>query len=185
MIVGIDPSFKGTGLACSVKGKVVFTTKIKTEGNVYKDIAHTLQLCSKIALEVANHIEALLYGYSEKKLNIIIEYPAAQTRSGSTLNLLAGVLYSTLFKKFKIDLRHFYYIPPMACDAFVGNKSHHKSFLVDYVLKKGYVPKKVSHDEATAIIFLEIYSAIVKGTYKKSYFPINEPVKILKKDGKR
>lgn len=174
MIVSIDPSYKGTGFACVVKGKVVYTTKIKTEGNIYKDIAHTLTLCNKICNELISTIEVLLLDNTENKLNIIIEYPAAQTRSGSTLNILTGCIYFALSEKFSSLIKNFYYIPPMACDSYVGNKLHHKSFLVDYVLHKGYVKKKVSHDEATAIIFQEIYKDIRAGRYKKSYFVIKE-----------
>lgn len=170
MIVGIDPSFSGTGLACVLKGKVYKTLKVKSQGGVYKNVTTLFSLCDEISENVLAFIQTLMADYPEEQVNVIVEYPALQTPSGAYLAVLMGKLYSCLTA---LPLNVLYYIPPMACDAFTGNRQHKKSFLVDYCLKRNLISKKLSHDECTAIIFCLIFSNIVKKKYQKSYFKVN------------
>ena len=99
----------------------------------------------------------------------IVEYPAYQTRSGSELMVLNGILSFILRKSVFGSV---YWIHPSACNAYIHNRDKHKSFIVDWAKKEYDLPpkKRITHDECTCLVFVKIMQDIIKGTYKNSYF---------------
>lgn len=160
-LVGIDPSFRGTGIAIfdKVNSSIVKTQKISSEFS-YSDIAqiHTA------AISICNSVNEVLKGFKFEA--ICVEYPALATRSGAYLAILNGLLSATLYK-YKVPV---YWVPPIACDAYTGNKLHKKSFLVEWCKVKHLIDKRVTHDEATAIVFTQILNDVLSGNYTKSVF---------------
>lgn len=170
MIIGIDPSFKGTGIACVLKGRYFCSSKIAVKDKRCYVVDQVFEAIDIIKAEILEFVEKCKEDNPGEKLNFIIEYPALRTPSGAYLAILMGALKEFILQTFEVE--SLYYLPPMACDAFVGNKLHMKSFLVNYVKEKGWVKRTISHDEATALIFCAIYSKIVKGEYPKTFFKI-------------
>lgn len=169
MIIGIDPSYTGFGIACTSRGKVIFSNRIKPhEKGTYK-IDVLFQIIDVIKEEILKIFEEVVLPL-EEHINVIIEYPALRTPSGAYLAILMGALKEFITNTFEVN--SLVYVPPMACDSFTHNSKHSKTYLVDFVRNRGWVDNRVSHDEATAIVLCAMYSAINKGTYKNSFFKI-------------
>lgn len=167
LYLGIDPSFTGTGIALMTvdTNEVVYSHKFSSNFS-YKSITKAHQASWSIVNQVSEALLSYLESNNETLSAVIVEYPALATRSGAYLAILNGV-FSVYLKGLNKPI---YWIPPMACDAYVHNSFHAKSFLVNWCLTKGFISRRISHDECTAVIFVQILRDIVSNLYKNSYF---------------
>lgn len=164
MILAIDPSFSGTGIALSDdKGSIILTRKVSCPHSCYQIVNNHLA-CKFILSE----IKSLLLQYNATNVHVIIEYPALSTRSGAYLAILNGYLSSVLSSLSIVS--EITWIPPTACDSFINNKKHSKTFIVNWCREHKLIISRVSHDECTAIVFVYLYLSIISGKYKNSYF---------------
>lgn len=159
MILGIDPSFTGTGLC--LFGEDIKTTKISVKGACYSSIVDNHNACKTIGDSIISFI-------GDNKVHVICEYPAFATRSGAYLAILNGYLSSVLQKC--PNVLSITWVPPTACDSFTKNKEHSKTYLVEWCKHKKLITKRTSHDECTAIILAKLWEAIRNKQYKNSYF---------------
>lgn len=153
-IVGIDPSFSRTGLACIEDGSLLeFKSVTSTDSDIY-DISKSLYH--------ANELSAMITAFLEHHQpdTVIIEYPVLATRSGAYLGLIQQALYNT------IKTYHNYLVPSLAITSFTKLKS--KSELVKRCKDK-YNLKKINHDEASAVILCELAVAIKNKSYNNTY----------------
>lgn len=164
MILAIDPSFTGCGCSLLKDGKFE-TIKINPDIRVRTDISKLHLACRKICIELKQFIDK---NCGDSSFDVVCEYPALQTRSGAELAILNG--YIT--RMFEQDNRvsSLIWLPPMACDSWIHNRAHKKSFIVAYCKGKYDLKKRISNDECTAIVLTEILQAIRVGEYKNSYF---------------
>ena len=163
MILAIDPSFTGTGLAlASDDGTILKTGKLSVKGACYSSITDNHNACEEIIDGIKDFIKDV------SDVEVICEYPAFATRSGAYLAVLNGALSSRL-KRFR-NVRSITWVPPNACNSFTKNKLNSKSFLVEWCKREGLVSKRTSHDECTAIIFVRLLLAIRSSKYKNSFF---------------
>lgn len=170
MVLAIDPSFTGTGVAITDdKGTPILTKKISKKGVCYDKITHNHDACQAICDNIIHLIEEL----SLSKVHVICEYPAFATRSGSYLAILNGFIASNLRQNGRIA--SITWVGPKACDSFTGNKMHSKSYLVDWCRAKELIYKRTSHDECTALIFAQLLVAIWNKTYKNLAFTWYNP----------
>lgn len=168
MILALDPSFSSTGVAISSdKGETIETFRISRKGLCYKSITDNHRACKEIVEELLNKLNEY-----DDVFDVIIEYPALATRSGAYLAILNGFLAARL--QLQDNIKSITWIPPTACDSFVRNKSHSKTYLVNWCKSKGLIKTRASHDECTALIFVELLKAIRNGEYKNSYFVWNK-----------
>lgn len=162
MIIGIDPSYTGTGIAVLDGDKFVYSDKVSSNCPVYDNITTT----HKGATVIVNAVLAVIDKYPNS--DVIIEYPALQTVSGATLAILNGMLALALNKS--QNVKSVCWVPPTACDSFSRNKAHSKTYLVNYCKDKGYISKRTSHDICTAMILCKLLVSIESKEYKNSYF---------------
>lgn len=163
MILGVDPSFTGTGISLmDDSGAFIFSDKISSHEKVYDSIIST----HSASLSIIKKVSAILDKY--KDLQVIVEYPVFRSISGAYLAVLNGMLYDLLMNH--PSVKELYWIPPNACDSFTKNSAHSKTFLVNYCKDKGWIDKRTSHDICTAMIFCKLLVAIKKGTYKNTWF---------------
>jgi hypothetical protein len=168
MILGIDPSYTGFGVALldHVDNHllVIRSDRFTSPNKIYDEFSQIHHNCQYLLSKLFDFIKTpfdLEY--------VIIEYPALKTISGSYLAILNGYL-GAFFSSPQFSLARVCWVPPTAVDSFTKNKLHHKSFLVDYCKSKGYIWKKTSHDICTAIILCELLEAILNNSYKNKYF---------------
>lgn len=168
MIIGIDPSYTGTGICvCNDDGSYIKSRRFASKESVYESIASA----QRGAHKVSDFIKEVVEEYPSNDVNIIIEYPAFATASGAFLGILNGWLGKLLLDDF--ELRSICWLPPIACNSYIGLKSsgkktEDKKRLVEYVMENYGVPK-MSHDEATALIFTHIFNDIIHGKYTKTF----------------
>ena len=136
--------------------------KFKSDIKIYESITN----CQKAARVILENVVSFIERYPLS--DVIIEYPALATKSGAYLAILHGYLASYLNEN--VIVNSVTYVPPTAVDSFTKNREHSKTFLVNYCKEKGYIEKKASHDECTAIILCKLLEAISQGKYKNSYF---------------
>ena len=164
MIIGIDPSFTGTGICvCRDDGSYIESLRFSSKVPVYESIASAQ--CG--AHKVSDFINDVVSKYKDEEVNVVIEYPAFATASGAFLGILNGWLGKLLHDNFNFN--SVCWLPPIACNSYIGlkssgNKTEDKKRLVEYVMDNYGVPK-MSHDEATALIFTDI----INGRYKKTF----------------
>lgn len=165
MILGIDPSYSSTGIALSDDNySIVLTKRVCNPGKCYSSITENHSACKSICSE----IESILVQNGCSDVDVICEYPAFATRSGAYLAILNGYL-SCYFEKSTL-IRSVTWVTPNACDSFTMNKAHSKSFLVSWCKDRGFITKRVSHDECTAIIFIQLLKTIRESKWKNAYF---------------
>ena len=168
MIIGIDPSFTGTGICvCRDDGSYIESLRFSSKVPVYESIASAQ--CG--AHKVSDFINDVVSKYKDEEVNVVIEYPAFATASGAFLGILNGWLGKLLHDNFNFN--SVCWLPPIACNSYIGlkssgNKTEDKKRLVEYVMDNYGVPK-MSHDEATALIFTHIFTDIINGRYKKTF----------------
>ena len=169
MILGIDPSYTRSGVALmNDEGEIIHKENISADEPVYSDI-------TKLhfgAFRIADRIVGILEDYHLYDVDVIVEYPAFATQSGSYLGVLNGVISQRL--RVSNRVKSVTWIPPTACDSFTQNKKHSKTYLVNYCKEKGWidVKERVSHDICTAIIFCKLFQAIQQGIYKNKSFKV-------------
>lgn len=169
MILAIDPSYSSTGVAVTDDiGTLLHTEKISCPGVCYKSITSNHDACATITHRIHQIIDE---EYPHPEWDVIVEYPALATKSGAYLAILCGFLASELRNNCRV--RSITWVPPTACDSFVSNKEHSKTYLVNYCKDNGWISKRTSHDECTAIIFSKLLIAIRQGRYKNSSFTWN------------
>lgn len=163
MILGIDPSFTGTGISLmDDSGAFIFSEKIVSHEKVYESIIST----HKASVVIVNKVKTIIEKYDN--LQVIVEYPVFRSISGAYLAVLNGMLFDLLMtNKSVVEL---YWVPPNACDSFTKNSKHSKTYLVNYCKDKGWIDKRVSHDICTAMIFCKLLVAIKNNTYKNTWF---------------
>lgn len=162
-ILGIDPSFQGSGLAIyeSDTDKVIKTLKVTAPNPTYVGIGEVHENCQFIHNEINKFLpQGVMSDY------VAIEYPALATRSGAYLAILNGFLTARYW-----DLVNTIQFPPNAVDAYVHNKSHSKTYLVNYCFDHGWTEvKRTSHDICTAIILAHMAVDVLNKTYKNTAF---------------
>lgn len=169
MIVGIDPSFTGTGIVvCKDDGSLIESHRFTSHEPVFTSIASAQRGADKVSVFLKDIITK--YCYFED-VDVVIEYPAFATSSGAFLGILNGWLGKLLHDDVKV--RSVCWIPPIACNTYIHLKStkkktEDKKALVEYVIKNYGVPK-MSHDEASALIFVHIFIDIINGAYTKTF----------------
>lgn len=166
MILGIDPSYSGTGIALlDNSGKVILTKKVSQKGVCYESITLNHDACEFISDSILEVVE------STDSVDVICEYPAFATKSGAYLAVLNGFLSATLRANQKVN--SITWVGPKHCDSFIGNKDHSKTFIVNFCKEKNWISKRTSHDECTAIILGNLLISIWNKKWKHSYFTWN------------
>lgn len=160
MILGIDPSYTQTGVAL-YDGKYR-TYKFNHKGTCYADIVTNHNACDELFQEILSVIP------ENSVVDVVIEYPAFATKSGAYLAIMNGYLNASLRMDSRVN--SIVLVPPTACDSYTKNKQHSKTYLVDWCKKNNFISKRVTHDECTAIILIELLKAIRLKKYKNSYF---------------
>ena len=182
-LLAIDPSFSGFGMALADdQYKVLRCRSVSAGGAVFRGVAFMDAFyisCMRLYDAVVEFMEDIRL----EDTDLIIELPVLATPSGAYLGMLHGFLAGTLFPK----CRSVCVIPSPACDSFTKNKTHSKPFLVkwatDYYTpapevvtrKKGKKtievtkPKKLDHDCATAVVFVQLLKSIREGDYSNKY----------------
>lgn len=168
MIVGVDPSFRGTGIVVwnEKSSTLLFHTKFKTDEPVYSkitDVHHAAEEVVSLLRDVQSQ-----FPYADW----IVEYPALATRSGAYLAILHG--YIAQFLNSRAEINSVTYVPPTACNSFSHNVSKTKSYLVQFVKDNYGIKGRFSNDEATALILANLLVAIRNKEYKNSYFKYNK-----------
>ena len=147
-IVGIDPSFTRTGLACVSYEKEVkvieYLSTSSTESNIY-DLSKALYHADALSKKIDNFIK------SHSPDLIVIEYPVLATRSGAYLGLIQQALYQVIkpYKNFMV--------PALAITSI--SKCKTKTALVNYT-KELFDISKINHDEASALVLCQLGHAI-------------------------
>lgn len=167
MILALDPSYSGFGIAVASDDYNIATTmKLSRAGTCYTNIVENHNSCEYFC----NQLKLLIDSYPDE-FDVIVEYPAFATRSGAYLAILNG--YLSRFLRNCTKVKSITLVPPTACNSFTRNKSNSKTYLVDYCKEKGWITKRTSHDECTAIIFVKLLEAIRTGIYKNTVFTWN------------
>ena len=168
MIVGVDPSFRATGIVVwdETSSTLLFHTKFDTGEPVYSkitDVHHAAERLIEVLRDVYNKFP---------DADWIVEYPALATRSGAYLAILHG--YIAQFLNSRVNIKSVTYVPPTSCNSFSSNKSKTKSYLVRFVRENYNIKGRFSNDEATALILANLLVAIRNKEYKNSYFKYNK-----------
>lgn len=164
MILAIDPSFTGTGLALlDAEGIPIVTKRVTHRGVCYDSIVNNHDACISICKSIDSLIES-----SESPIHVICEYPAFATRSGAYLAILNGFIGLSL--RMNPLVLSITWVGPKHCDSFIKNKTHSKTFIVNYCKTHGWISKRTSHDECTAIVLGKLLLAIQANEWKNSYF---------------
>lgn len=162
MIIGIDPSYSSSGVALATdEGKIIKTWKIEHGGSCYAAITENHNSCQQI-------VDDIISTFNGTHVDVICEYPAFATRSGSYLAILNGYLANTLRQCEYVD--SITWVGPQHCDSFIKNKNHSKSYIVEYCKENKWITKRTSHDECTAIVFVHLLLAIRNNKWKNSYY---------------
>lgn len=161
MILGLDPSYTGFGVALmDDSGSIILHKKLKSDLPVYDDITNPHKASQHFLQELKDIIK-------DYEVDVVIEYPALRTVSGAYLAILNGALAIGLDTP---QVKSITWVPPTAVDSFSKNREHSKSYLVEFCKTNGWIDKRTSHDECTAIILCKLLVAINTGAYKNSYF---------------
>lgn len=166
MIIGIDPSYSGTGICVTNDDatEIYYKDRFDSECAVYDNRGYA-KGCKAIYDKVADVIFTMEESHPGEPIKIICEYPGFRSMSGAWLAILHGwldCLFSTVWAK----IEEVVWVPPTACDSYTKNKEHRKSYLTKYCVEQGWVVKKVNHDISTALIFCHLYLDIRDGKYK-------------------
>lgn len=165
MILGLDPSYSGFGVAVATDDyEITHTEKISIEGVCYTNIVENHGACSVFT----ERLNKIISECPDDNWDVIIEYPAFATRSGAYLAILNGYLAAGLRNNSRV--RSITYVPPTACNSFTKNSKNSKSYLVNYCKDRSWIDKRTSHDECTAIIFVKLLKAIRQKEYKNAFF---------------
>lgn len=167
-LIGLDPSFTGFGIAIKdTETGEIRSTRVKSDFPVYKSFPSLLKGSNDVTDKVIKFISDV-----EGPIVFVVEYPAMATKAGAYLATMQGILFS----KINHISQDIIYLPPTAVNSFTLNKSKTKTHLVNFV-KDSYKDidfKRLSHDEATAIILISIYENVLKGKYKNKWFIYKE-----------
>lgn len=162
-IVGIDPSFTSTGIAVTDDLEYVASLAIHSGGSIYEGADHLHRACMHITEQVEKFVTKYDPDY------VIMEYPA-QSKSGFYLMTLQGWILSRLLT----TNAEIYIVPPTACDSFIKNKEHRKSFIVNYCKDNDWVPKiRINNDICTAVVLTHLLDAFNHGLYKNKVFKVD------------
>lgn len=162
-IIGIDPSFSSTGISFVDNSELKDFEGIHQGGQVYSGIDKVNESACIISSKIFNFVD------KNNPDAVIIEYPA-QSKSGFYLMLLHGWIVSRLHK-LNIKL---YAVPPTACDSFIKNSTHSKSFIVNHCKESGWVPSniRINNDICTSVVLTHLLEAFLANKYRNKVFQI-------------
>lgn len=156
-ILGIDPSYTNTGLAVVENGILTDYKSIKSGGNCYTSLGSWNAECLNIVNQILEFVKQ--HNISE----VIIEVPAPSS-SGFYLMALHGWIVAKLSNNYKIN-----FVSCKACDSFIGNKTHSKTFIVKYCKSVNWVPnKRIDNDICTAVVLAHILESYKDGKFKNT-----------------
>lgn len=163
--IGIDGSFTSTGIAVLKGNQLIDYERVQPTLKIYDNFCNH----HYISEQICDVVQKVIFEYPNA--DVIIEYPATHTITGSSLMCLNGYLASLLNNNLKVS--SVTYIAPNAVNSYTQNKSKTKTHLVNwckehslYNKQKG---KSLNQDVCTAIILAKILQDILSGTYKKSF----------------
>lgn len=166
MIIGIDPSYTGTGVCITNDDatEIWYMDQFDSNVSVYENQGYMVG-CKRIYEYLLGVMVRMHEEHLDEPVHVIVEYPGFRSISGAWLSILHGYLCS-LFDTICVPIKDLVWVPPTACDTYTKNKSHKKSYLTKYCVEHGWVPKKVNHDKSTALIFCHLYLEAIAGRYK-------------------
>jgi len=169
MILALDPSYTGFGIAILDDDlRILHTERFKCSNKVYGSITEVHQNCQEAVSRINQLIDE---EFDSLDYKVIVEYPVLASRPGAYLAILNGYLASTLQENGRVS--SIVWVPPMAVNSFSKNKEDSKTYLVNYAMDEFCLSKRISHDEATALILAKMLIAIRTNKYKNSYFVYN------------
>lgn len=152
--IGIDPSFKRTGLAFMSENKI-FVDEVKRESNDDKSFEQIFRDCNEVSNEVLGKI-VRLYDPRETEFYIFSECPPPQGSFSPGLYGLDITLFGSL-KGLRSQVNVLY---PNFIGHVHGKRKYNKSESVEvakFILSKYnhvILSKRLSHDESEAVIIL-------------------------------
>lgn len=169
MILALDPSYTGTGIAILNDNLgILHTERFKCSKPVYGPITDVHINCQEVISRINQLIDE---EFDSLDYSVIVEYPALATKSGAYLAILNGYLASALQDNGRVS--SIVWVPPTAVNSFSKNKDKSKTYLVNFAKEHFLLSKRISHDEATALILASLLKSIRNKEYKNSYFEFN------------
>lgn len=175
MVLGIDPSFSSTGLALvDCYGVCVASATVKAPNMCYGGNDSIHEACDIIISGILDFIDANKTHLADSELEVMLEVPALATRSGAYLAILHGRIVSILLLR---GMR-VYTCPCTACDSFIKNSTHSKTYIVTFCKTKGWVEnKRINNDVCTAVVLSNILISWKKKQYVNKVWVLKTVIK--------